>query len=308
MSEMTVERSIWIAAPRARVWQAVTDPEQIAQWLLPPMLGAQMSRDDGGTLSVLMGPMAVPVAMLEIVEAPRQAISRSLPEKQLATTYTLAEENDGTRVTVTMSGFEALPRAAAQERLAPSGQGWAKALLNLKAYVEGAELPHPEGFVTMLYGFRREAAQAVSIERTIWIKAPRERVWAAITDPAQIQRWFSPNTPWRQDKAGVGGRLAPYDPETGKDITAEIVDVFDPPSRYVTHTDAEAPSVPHVSTWTLTEENGGTRLTLTYSGYELDPEEMRHSSMEQHAFGFGMMLDNLRAYLEQTELPYPFGF
>ena len=36
MEILTVERSIWIGAPRERVWQAVTDPEQLAQWLLPP--------------------------------------------------------------------------------------------------------------------------------------------------------------------------------------------------------------------------------------------------------------------------------
>ena len=29
MEKLTIERSIWIAAPRERVWQAVTDPAQI---------------------------------------------------------------------------------------------------------------------------------------------------------------------------------------------------------------------------------------------------------------------------------------
>ncbi len=36
MKKTSVEHRIWLAAPRERVWQAVTEPEQLAQWFLPP--------------------------------------------------------------------------------------------------------------------------------------------------------------------------------------------------------------------------------------------------------------------------------
>jgi carbon monoxide dehydrogenase subunit G len=68
MEQITVERSIWIPAPRERVWGAIIDPEQIAQWLLPPVLGAQMKRTDDGTLLVCMGPMEIPLATQEQVD------------------------------------------------------------------------------------------------------------------------------------------------------------------------------------------------------------------------------------------------
>ena len=45
METMAVERSIWIKAPRQRIWQAVTDPEQLVQWFVPGLPGAQMKRD-----------------------------------------------------------------------------------------------------------------------------------------------------------------------------------------------------------------------------------------------------------------------
>lgn len=32
MKKMAVERSIWINAPRERVWRAITETEQIRQW------------------------------------------------------------------------------------------------------------------------------------------------------------------------------------------------------------------------------------------------------------------------------------
>src|SRR5687767_1708177 len=112
MNQLTVERSMWIDAPREQVWRAVTDPERIARWLLPPALGAQMKRDDGGTLFVCMGPMEIPVAIQEAPQAPQQVTTRSLPEQQIATTYLLEEANGGTQVTVRMTGFEALPADA----------------------------------------------------------------------------------------------------------------------------------------------------------------------------------------------------
>ena len=86
MEQLTVERSIWVAAPRERVWQAVTDPEQVAQWLLPPALGAQMKRDDGGKISVCMGGMEIPIAIVESIDPPRRTTIRGLPDRLIATT------------------------------------------------------------------------------------------------------------------------------------------------------------------------------------------------------------------------------
>jgi hypothetical protein len=59
--------------------------------------------------------------VLEGMDPPRQITSRSLPDRLLAATYTLEEEKDGTRVTVKMTGFEALPDDARHDRLHVSG-------------------------------------------------------------------------------------------------------------------------------------------------------------------------------------------
>lgn len=306
MEQLTVERSIWIDAPRQRVWQAVTDPEQVAQWFLPPTLGAQLKRDEQGKISVGIGEMDIAIATFEAVDPPRQFTSRSLPDRLIATTYTLAEEKGGTRVTVTMTGFESLPEAARQDRLNPSGMGWEKALENLKAYIEGKELPFPQGYVAALFGYRREAEQKFAVERSIWIDAPRERVWRAITDPKQIQAWFSPTTAWELSALEVGGRLYVRDAETDTEMYVQVIELLDPPHQFITR--SEPPETPHVTTYRLGEENGGTRLTLTHSGYELEPDDRRWDSMEQNAFGFGMMLENLQAHVEGKPLPYPVGF
>jgi uncharacterized protein YndB with AHSA1/START domain len=308
MEQLTVERSIWIDAPRERVWQAVTDPEHVAQWLLPPALGAQMKRDASGTLFMCMGGMEIPIAVLEAAKEPRHVTSRGLPDRLIATTYVLEEEHGGTRVTVTMTGFERLPADAREDRLAPSATAWEKALANLKAYVAGVELPYPQGYVAALFGYRREARATFAVERSIWIAAPRERVWRAIIDPAQVEAWFSPGTAWRLSALEVGGRLFVHNPETGAEMHAQVLELVDPPHRLVMRSVPEPSGTSQVTAYTLQEEQGGTRLTVTNSGYELAPEEARWSAMEQNAFGFGMMLANLQAHVEGQRLPYPGGF
>lgn len=303
-----VERSIWINAPRERVWQAILQPDQLARWFLPPALGAQMKRDDKGMLFVSMGGMDIPAAVIEVVSESRQLISRSLPDRLLTTTYTLEDEKGGTRLTVSMSGFETLPEQAAQERLGPSSAGWEKALNNLKAYIDGAELPFPEGYIAALYGYRRESNKVFAVERSIWIDAPRERVWQAITDPKQLQQWYSPTTPWLLTALEVGGKFYVYNVETETEMYPQVIELIDPPHQLVTRSVANPPETPHGTTWRLDEEKGGTRVIITHSGYELEPDSTRHPNMEQNAFGFGMMLENLKAYNEGKALPYPFGF
>jgi uncharacterized protein YndB with AHSA1/START domain len=138
MEKLTIERSIWIAAPRERVWQAVTDPEQIAQWFAP---GTSFAKS-GDIISVRIGETDIEVAVIVLVDPPRQITTRNLPDLSITTTYTLEEENGGTRFTVTETGFESLPEDARKERLDQNGKGWEMVLENLKALLEGRSLQY----------------------------------------------------------------------------------------------------------------------------------------------------------------------
>jgi uncharacterized protein YndB with AHSA1/START domain len=138
----TLTRSIWIAAPRERVWQAVIDPVQIAAWFAPGM--DFVFNED--RISILMDGAYVEVAQVEVNDPPRQLTTRSLPDLLLTTTYTLEEENGGTRFTVTEAGFEALSPEERARRLEQDAGGWDMALQNLDAYINGRPLPRPEGF------------------------------------------------------------------------------------------------------------------------------------------------------------------
>jgi uncharacterized protein YndB with AHSA1/START domain len=207
-----------------------------------------------------------------------------------------------------MTGFELLPADARQDRLAPSGSGWEKALENLKAYVDGTEIPFPEGYAAALLGYRRETTETYSIERSIWIAAPRERVWQAITDPAQLEAWYSPGTPWRLTTLAVGGRLFVPEPDTGAEQHTQVIEAVEPPQLLKLRAGPDPSGTSEGTIYSLREEQGGTRLTITNTGYESKPVDERWNAMEQNSAGFGMMLENVQAYIEGRSLPYPGGF
>ncbi len=140
--DKTIIRSIWIAAPRERVWQAVIDPAQLQQWFAP---GTPMSKN-GDTISVRIGDTEVEVAVIEVFDPPRQITTRSLPERKVATTYLLEEENGGTRFTVTETGLDTIPAEERQQHIERNGRGWENALENLRAHIDRKPLPHPTGF------------------------------------------------------------------------------------------------------------------------------------------------------------------
>src|SRR5690349_21814178 len=142
MEKVSVKRSIWINAPRERVWLAVSDPAQIAQWFAP---GIDFTKN-GDILSIRMGEQYIEVAVVEVVDPPHQLTTRSLPDRLVTTTYLLEAENGGTRVTVTEAGLEALPETARKQRLEQNGPTWDAALENLKAFINDKPLPRPEGF------------------------------------------------------------------------------------------------------------------------------------------------------------------
>ncbi len=309
MTPMSLERSIWINAPRERIWQAVSNPDQIIQWFVPNLPGAQMQRDPNGKLVIMLGPMRVDFVVVDHAIEPQQFTFRSLPDQLISTSYFLKDENGGTQVFVKTSGFEALTENVQRERLNLSSTAWEKVLQNLNAFVAGEALPHPQAFISPLFGYWRETKSTLATERSIWIDGSRERVWQAVTDPKQIQMWSSPSIPWELSALELGGRLYTRDAETGKENYVEIIDVIDPPNQFGTRIVTEQPTrVVKGKTFTLKEENGGTRLTVTLSGYEQESEDTRWGQIEQDTFGFGMMLQNTKAYIEGKDLPFPFGF
>lgn len=138
MEPLTVERSIWINAPRERVWRAITETEQIRQWWgqywnIPAL-------EVGATVE--FGEVDDPMhATIAVLDPPREFSLQWPPQPQyhsidMYTTFRLEEENGGTRVTVTETGLEAIPESIRQERFEATLRGYETVLADLKTHVE----------------------------------------------------------------------------------------------------------------------------------------------------------------------------
>ena len=143
--------------------------------------------------------------------------------------------------------------------------------------------------------------QAIAVERSVWINAPRERVWQAVTDPDQLILWYS-SSRWEIPTLALGATVRFFNKETPEetDILTATIDVLEPPRLFTLRwsPDKTYPELVQVTSFILEEENGGTRATIHESGYEGLPPDARREWMETADQGYLMSMDHLKALVE----------
>jgi len=146
-----------------------------------------------------------------------------------------------------------------------------------------------------------------TIAREILIEAPTEVVWATITEPDQIARWFADRVELDLRPAGEGKLV--FDPgSTGQKVTVPlVVETVDPPRRLAyrwSQPDGEAatPANSVLVEFTLTAEGEErTRLRVQETGLDgLDwSDEAKDAYAEDHNDGwahhFGRLAELLAA-------------
>ena len=143
-------------------------------------------------------------------------------------------------------------------------------------------------------------AEKFSLEIKRFIKASRDRVYAAWTDPAQLKKWFGPENVKTRDlvaEVRVGGqfRWDCTDPE-GKEVTicGEYRELR--PGKKIVFTwrfeeDEDWKNHSSIVTVELFDHEEGTELHLTH---EKLPNE---ASRDDHEQGWNSALDKLDKYL-----------
>jgi len=136
MEAVVLERSIVIAADRERVWRAITTQEHLAKWFEPIRferlaVGETLTFGWGGEGSI---------ALVEPMDrfGFRWQIAPPHPAQTLVV-FTLETVPEGTRITVTEQGFEALPDEVREIRFQDNTQGWEHMLDSLSAYMTSRE-------------------------------------------------------------------------------------------------------------------------------------------------------------------------
>lgn len=131
----------WRSEPRARVWEALTEPNQLLQWF--PTKRAEIDLRPGGD-ALLEWDEAKAEAVVDVVEPPACFVFRWRPEglgRPFTTvSFTLDELEDGasTRVRLVESGFASLPDQIETQSQKGNDEGWAHELQELKEYLEAA--------------------------------------------------------------------------------------------------------------------------------------------------------------------------
>ena len=149
MSSDRIEKQILLRAPRARVWQALTDAGQFGTWFRAKLdTGFAVGQR---TLGHITHPGYEHLRFEVTVERmePEQlfalrwhpyAIDPKVDYSGEPTTlveFKLAETADGTLLTVVESGFDQLPPGRREEAFRMNSQGWAIQMENIQNHVAG---------------------------------------------------------------------------------------------------------------------------------------------------------------------------
>jgi uncharacterized protein YndB with AHSA1/START domain len=139
----------------------------------------------------------------------------------------------------------------------------------------------------------------------IFIKAPRQRVWEALTAEADTIRYFHGTR--FESTFDMGAPFVNRIAEGDRPAADGVVEVFDPPARlvitwHVLYDEEMAAEPPGRVEWTLTEANDEgtvTRVTLRHGDLAQSPKTWRHVKL-----GWVAILDSLKSLLETGD-PLP---
>ena len=143
------------------------------------------------------------------------------------------------------------------------------------------------------------------IEKRILLRAPRERVWRAVIDKTEYGEWF-------------GVKLAPGRFTAGEHVTGQVLEpgyehltlemwvvdvVPETTLSFRWHPHAIDPNHDYSSepktlvTFTLEEEDGGTRLTIVESGFDQIPLHRRDEAFRSNDGGWEEQTRRIERYV-----------
>lgn len=143
------------------------------------------------------------------------------------------------------------------------------------------------------------------IVREMIFKASRERVWRALTDPAEVSKWFSTQT---EIDLTPGGKVSFYWKEHD-DTCPGFVEAVEPMTRFAfkwkpfLHIESAMQDESiylHVE-YTLEDHPHGTKMTMRESGFAKLPAEFAKRSRTDNEFGWTEELAELHALLAESK-------
>ena len=150
-----------------------------------------------------------------------------------------------------------------------------------------------------------QATETNVIEKEIVLRAPRSRVWRAISNAEEFGQWFGMqfDGPFRSGEQ-MSGKFS--NPKYAH-VTLHMTIVSIEPEHlfsYRWHPGALDPTVDYSQESTtlieflLTDEGDGTKLTVIESGFDRLPEWRRAEAFRMNSGGWTSQVENIRKYVE----------
>ena len=146
------------------------------------------------------------------------------------------------------------------------------------------------------------------IEKQIELKAPRARVWRALTDYREFSQWFqvSLTSPFVPGQTTRGQITYPGYEHLQMEVVVQKLEPEDYFS-FTWHPYAIEPGVdysqetPTLVEFRLEEVTGGALLTVTESGFQKLPAHRRAEAFRMNNDGWAEQLKNIERYVGQTK-------
>lgn len=136
--------------------------------------------------------------------------------------------------------------------------------------------------------------EKMQMVQEIEIEAPRQRVFQALTDPRELDRWWTSRAESRAESGGSFRYdwIFPNAPERDHLQQGTYTEVKNG-SRLAYPWQADG--VPTEVDFELTDAGEGTRLRMEHRGWRAGMQE----AYERHTQGWGFFLGNLKSFLEE---------
>ena len=143
MIQDTIKRELVLRAPKKRVFEAIADPKLIVNWF-PDKVEGTMRKGEMSTFDFTdYGKVAIHVIASDPHDyfayrwVPSVGATQDDPLKYPNTLveFRLEEVSDGTKLTLTESGFASLPKDVIEKSLSDNNEGWDIMIARLEKYM-----------------------------------------------------------------------------------------------------------------------------------------------------------------------------
>ena len=145
------------------------------------------------------------------------------------------------------------------------------------------------------------------IERSILVRAPRSRVWAAISDIREFHRWFTTDSAETGFRAGADARMRVLHPGPyhGYEYVMHVEEIV-PEEKFSWRWHPGAPGADvsqepmTLVTFTLADAAGGTLVTVTETGFDQLIASRRERAYKENEGGWQHQMGSLERYLHEA--------